>query len=92
MQLAPNTRQVPAIPVVAVEAAEMQYDAVEMSEISRSDSGFNVHHLFLKLLATDISENVNCQMPGTEKPSAKNGCSLNQAAGWRRLTARSGHT
>jgi hypothetical protein len=33
VQLAPNTGQMPAIPVVAVEAAEMQYDAVEMSEI-----------------------------------------------------------
>jgi len=34
MQLAPNTRQMPTILVVAVEAAEMQYDSIEMSEIS----------------------------------------------------------
>ena len=34
MQLAPNTRQMPTILVVAVEAAEMQYDSIETSEIS----------------------------------------------------------
>jgi len=34
MQLAPNTRQMPMILVVAVEAAEMQYDSIETSEIS----------------------------------------------------------
>jgi hypothetical protein len=34
VQLAPNTGQMPPIVVIAVEAAEMQYDAVEMSEIS----------------------------------------------------------
>jgi hypothetical protein len=34
MQLAPNTHQMPTILVVAVEAAEMQYDSIETSEIS----------------------------------------------------------
>jgi hypothetical protein len=34
MQLAPNTRQMPTILVVAVEAAEMHYDSIETSEIS----------------------------------------------------------
>jgi hypothetical protein len=34
MELTPDTRQMPAILVVAVEAAEMQYDSIEMSEIS----------------------------------------------------------
>jgi hypothetical protein len=33
MQLAPSTRQMPTILVVAVEAAEMQYDSIETSEI-----------------------------------------------------------
>jgi hypothetical protein len=34
MQLAPNTRQMPTILVVAIEGAEMQYDSIEGSEIS----------------------------------------------------------
>ena len=34
MQLAPNTRPMPTILVVAVEAAEMQCDSLETSEIS----------------------------------------------------------
>jgi hypothetical protein len=34
MELAPNTRPMPAIIVVVVEAAEMQYDSIETSEIS----------------------------------------------------------
>ena len=34
MELAPNTRPMPTIVVVAVEAAEMQYDSIETSEIS----------------------------------------------------------
>ncbi len=34
MQLAPNTRQMPTIVVVAVEGAEMQCDSIETSEIS----------------------------------------------------------
>ncbi|MEY2527888.1 MAG: hypothetical protein QOE73_2659 [Verrucomicrobiota bacterium] len=34
MQLAPNTRPMPTILVVSVEAAEMQYDSIERSEIS----------------------------------------------------------
>jgi hypothetical protein len=34
MELAPNTRPMPTILVVAVEAAEMQYDSTETSEIS----------------------------------------------------------
>jgi hypothetical protein len=34
MELAPDTRPMPAIVVVAVEAAEMQYDSLETSEIS----------------------------------------------------------
>lgn len=34
MELAPNTRQVPTILVVSVEAAEMKYDSIETSEIS----------------------------------------------------------
>jgi hypothetical protein len=34
MHLAPNTRHMPTIVVVAVEAAEMQYDSIERSEIS----------------------------------------------------------
>ena len=34
MELAPNTLQMPTIVVVLVEAAEMQYDSIEMSEIS----------------------------------------------------------
>jgi hypothetical protein len=34
VQLAPNTCEMPTIPVVAGEAAEMQHDTVEMSEIS----------------------------------------------------------
>jgi hypothetical protein len=34
MHLAPNTRQMPKILVVAVEAAEMQNDSIETSEIS----------------------------------------------------------
>jgi hypothetical protein len=34
MQLAPNTREMPTIFVVAVEGAEMQYDSIERSEIS----------------------------------------------------------
>jgi hypothetical protein len=34
MQLTPNTRQMPTILVVAVEAAEMQHDTIETSEIS----------------------------------------------------------
>jgi hypothetical protein len=34
MELAPNTRPMPKIVVVAMEAAEMQYDSIETSEIS----------------------------------------------------------
>jgi hypothetical protein len=34
MELAPNTRQMPTIFVVAVEGTEMQYDSIETSEIS----------------------------------------------------------
>ena len=34
MELAPNTRKMPTILVVAVEGAEMQYDSIERSEIS----------------------------------------------------------
>jgi hypothetical protein len=34
MELAPNPRPMPTILVVAVEAAEMQYDSLETSEIS----------------------------------------------------------
>lgn len=34
MDLAPKTRQMPTIVVVAIEAAEMQYDSIETSEIS----------------------------------------------------------
>jgi len=34
MELAPNTRKMPTILVVAVEGAEMQYDSIETSEIS----------------------------------------------------------
>src|SRR5436853_4878432 len=34
MELAANTRQMPTILVVSVEAAEMQYDSIETSEIS----------------------------------------------------------
>jgi len=34
MQLAANTRQMPTILVVSVEAAEMQYHSIETSEIS----------------------------------------------------------
>lgn len=34
VQLPPNTCQMPKILVVAVEAAEMQHDTIEMSEIS----------------------------------------------------------
>jgi hypothetical protein len=34
MELAPNTRPMPTIVVVAVEAAEMQYDSIETSETS----------------------------------------------------------
>src|SRR6266446_9082810 len=34
MQLAPNTRQMPTILEVSVEAAEMQYDSIETSESS----------------------------------------------------------
>jgi hypothetical protein len=34
MELAPNPREMPKIVVVAVEAAEMQYDSIETSEIS----------------------------------------------------------
>jgi hypothetical protein len=56
MELAPNTRPMPTIVVVAVEAAEMQYDSSEMSEISRFGDRFSVHHLFLKRLSTGISE------------------------------------
>jgi hypothetical protein len=33
MQLAPNTPQMPTMLVVLVEAAEMQYDSLETSEI-----------------------------------------------------------
>jgi hypothetical protein len=91
VQLAPNTCQMPSIPVVAVEAAEMQHDAIEMSEICWSDSGFGVHHLFLKLLSTDISENVNClDRSRAWSSSTKIGWPPNQAGGWRRLAAGSG--
>jgi hypothetical protein len=34
MELAPDTRPMPTIVVVAVEAAEMQYDSIETTEIS----------------------------------------------------------
>ena len=34
MQLAPNTRKMPAILVVSVEAAELKHDTIETSEIS----------------------------------------------------------
>jgi hypothetical protein len=34
MELTPNTRPMPTIVVIAVEAAEMQYDSIERSEIS----------------------------------------------------------
>lgn len=34
MQLAPNARPMPAIVVIAVEGAKMQYDSIETSEIS----------------------------------------------------------
>jgi hypothetical protein len=56
MQLAPKTRKMPTILVVAVEAAEMQYDSIETSEISWFGARFSVHHLFLKPLSTGISE------------------------------------
>jgi len=56
MELAPNTREMPTILVVAVEGAEMQYDSIETSEIPRFGARFSVHHLFLKPLSTGISE------------------------------------
>jgi len=34
MQFTPNPRQMPAIPMIAVEGAEMQHDTIETSEIS----------------------------------------------------------
>jgi hypothetical protein len=34
MELAPETRQMPTILVVAIEAAEMQYDSIKRGEIS----------------------------------------------------------
>jgi hypothetical protein len=34
MELAPNARPMPTIVVVAIKAAEMQYDSIETSEIS----------------------------------------------------------
>ena len=59
MQLAPNTRPIPMTIVVAVEAAEMQYDSIETSELSDFSARFSVHHLFLKPLPTGISEKLN---------------------------------
>jgi hypothetical protein len=56
MELAPNARPMPTIVVVAVEAAEMQYDSIETSKISCFGARFSVHHLFLKPLPTGISQ------------------------------------
>jgi hypothetical protein len=52
-ELPPDTGQVPTIFVVVNEAAEMQDDAIEASEISSANRvrlcGGRMHHFFLKL-------------------------------------------
>ena len=48
-----------------------------------------MHHSFLKLLSTDISQNVNCRTPA-QRFGTQNGCPANQGAGRRLLAARSG--
>ena len=55
MQLAPNTRPMPTVVVVVIEAAEMHYDSSETSEVSWFGARFSVHHLFLKPLSAGIS-------------------------------------
>ena len=63
-ELSADTGQVPTILVVVIDAAEMQDDAVEASEISSADRmrpcGGRMHHFFLKLLGAGIAENLGC--------------------------------
>ena len=61
-ELSPDTGQVPTILVVVIDAAEMQDDAIEASEISaaarmRACDG-RMHHFFLKLSSAGIAENL----------------------------------
>jgi hypothetical protein len=61
-QFPPDTGQVPTIFVVVIEAAEMQDDAIEASEISSAARmcacGGRMHHFFLKLLGAGIAGNL----------------------------------
>jgi hypothetical protein len=61
-QFPPDTGQVPTILVVVIDAAEMQDDAIEASEISSAARmracGGHMHHFFLKLLSAGIAENL----------------------------------
>jgi hypothetical protein len=61
-ELSADAGQVPTILVVVIDAAEMQDDAIEASEISSAARiracGGRMHHFFLKLLSAGIAENV----------------------------------
>ena len=61
-ELSADTGQVPTILVVVIDAAEMQDDAIEASEISSAARmracGDRMHHFFLKLLGAGIAENL----------------------------------
>jgi hypothetical protein len=61
-ELPPDAGQVPTTFVVVIDAAEMQDDTIEASEISsaarmRAYDGC-MHHFFLKLLSAGIAENL----------------------------------